>query len=83
MQPDLSTLMKHAPRCQELSVIKCKAVDTALWSFLGIEWEGQTTLRVLVVEQCDTFLGEAAINAIGKMEFLQVRQNSALQCNCC
>jgi hypothetical protein len=73
MQPDLLTLLKHAPRCQELSMIKCEAVNTALWDFLGIKWEGRTTLRVLVLAQCSTILGEQALNAIGEMEALQVR----------
>jgi len=73
IQPDLLTLLKHAPRCQELSMIKCHAVNTALWDFLGTNWEGRTTLRVLVVRQCGIILGKSALNAIGKMGSLQVK----------
>jgi hypothetical protein len=78
-EPELIKLIAHAPRCQELKIIKCESIGTALWSMLGGDWEGRDTVRVLSVVDCGAVLGESILKVLGSMKALQVGLFNATQ----
>jgi hypothetical protein len=68
----LFRLLANNSECRELRLKGCNAVGEALWDFLGKEWLGRSTLRVLAVGGCGGDLNEATLKAVEIMEQLQV-----------
>ena len=68
----LATLLHSTRLCQELSLTKCNYLGKRLWVILAGSWPGRATLQRLVVAGCASFLDDAALEAIGKLNALQV-----------
>lgn len=69
----LATLLRGGRSCRELALSRCNFIGKELWEFLGGAWKGRTALQRLSVAECGSVLDDAALNAIGRLEGLQVR----------
>jgi hypothetical protein len=68
----LKSLLIRNHWLRELWLCKCSHIDSALWSFLGSEWEGRAALRILGVTRCGGQLDEETLDVIGNLNGLQV-----------
>jgi hypothetical protein len=69
----LIDILGNNPCCGALEVTNCNAIGRALWEFLGGDWEGQASLRVLTISDCGSSVDEEVLTTIGKLKGLQVR----------
>lgn len=67
----LEMLLSKNHLCQEIWIAKCSMITKKIWTFLGTEWEGRTSLRVLGIMKCGMPLDEEALDCIDGLEGLQ------------
>ncbi|PVI06522.1 hypothetical protein DM02DRAFT_423781 [Periconia macrospinosa] len=68
----LSQLLARSRWCRELWLSKCNFIGEELWEWLGSEWQGSASLRILGVMRCGGQIGDLALDVIGGLSNLQV-----------
>jgi hypothetical protein len=68
----LAILLGDSRCCRELWLNRCRFIGKEVWEWLRSEWHGRDKLKILDVCDCGGVLGDAAIDAVGKMKGLQV-----------
>ncbi|OCL00652.1 uncharacterized protein K441DRAFT_651654 [Cenococcum geophilum 1.58] len=67
----LEKLLNKNHLCEEIWIAKCSMITKEIWTFLGTEWEGRTSLRVLGIMKCGMPLDEEALDCIDGLEGLE------------